>query len=142
MWALIYTVCVAPLLLTLFLGTRRAAKTGSLDQHRSAYQRLGFTRLARELFWQLDIPGIILLIAVFALILVPFTIAGSAKDQWAAGHIIAMLVIGFCCIPAFVVWEARARYPLVPFYLLRDRGVWAALGIATFLNFAWYMQGE
>ena len=99
---------------------------------------------------------------VFALILVPFTIAGSAKEQWKAGHIIAMLVIGVCCIPAFVVWEMKAKHPLVPFRvsphrtmfekpdphspyvmkLLKDRGVWAAIFIAMFLNFAWYLQGE
>ena len=36
----------------------------------------------------------------------------------------------------------RAPRPLVPFHLLRDRGVWGALGIACTLNFAWYMQGD
>lgn len=30
----------------------------------------------------------------------------------------------------------------MPFYLLKDRGVWAALGIACCLNFAWYLQGD
>ena len=56
-----------------------------------------------------------LVIAVFALILVPFTIAGSAKDQWKDGGIIAMLVIGFCCIPVLLFWELKAKHPLIPF---------------------------
>ncbi len=30
-------------------------------------------------------------VIVFALILVPFTLAGSAKDKWRSGDIIAML---------------------------------------------------
>jgi SIT family siderophore-iron:H+ symporter-like MFS transporter len=51
-------------------------------------------------------------------------------------------VIGFCCIPVFIFWEMKARYPLVPFKLLKNRGVWAGFGIASLLNFAWYMQGS
>lgn len=51
------------------------------------------------------------------------------------------LVIGLLCIPVFLLWERKTKYPLVPFYLLRDRGVWGALGIAMMLNFAWYLQG-
>jgi SIT family siderophore-iron:H+ symporter-like MFS transporter len=51
------------------------------------------------------------------------------------------LVIGIVCIPFFVVWEMKARYPLIPFKLLKNRGVWSGFGIACILNFAWYMQG-
>jgi SIT family siderophore-iron:H+ symporter-like MFS transporter len=79
---------------------------------------------------------------VFSLILVPFTIAGSAKDQWRAPHIIAMLVVGLVLLPVFILWERRTRHPLLPFKLLRDRGAWAALCVAPLLNFAWYLQGE
>lgn len=55
---------------------------------------------------------------------------------------IAPLVIGILCIPAFVMWERRAPHPMLPFHLLVDRAVWGALGIACTLNFAWYMQGD
>jgi SIT family siderophore-iron:H+ symporter-like MFS transporter len=142
MWAIIYTICVAPLLMTLLLAGRRASRLGMLNKYKSPFERLGFVRLAIALFWQLDVIGIILCIAVFALILVPFTIAGGETSKWKEGHIIAPLVVGLLCVPAFVLWEMQARHPLVPFKLLRDRGVWAALGIACFLNFAWYLQGE
>ena len=30
----------------------------------------------------------------------------------------------------------------MPFYLVKDRAVWGALGIAMMLNWAWYMQGD
>jgi MFS transporter, SIT family, siderophore-iron:H+ symporter len=142
MWAIIYPICALPLLVTLWSAHRKAARQGALAKHASAYEQLGFGRLAVALFWQLDVIGIILLIAVFSLILVPFTIAGSTEAQWKAGHIIAMLVVGVCCLPVFIWWESRAQHALVPFHLLRDRGAWAALGIAPFLNFAWYLQGE
>lgn len=85
------------------------------------------------------------MIAMFALILVPFTLAGGVSTTWGSAHIIAPLVIGICLIPCFVLWErweSINHHPLVPFHLLKDRAVWAALGIAWMLNFIWYMQGD
>lgn len=79
---------------------------------------------------------------MFALILVPFTLAGGASSTWGTAHIIAPLVIGICLIPCFVVFERWAPHPLVPFHLLKNRGVWGALGIAWMLDFAWYMQSD
>ncbi|THG94439.1 hypothetical protein EW026_g7038 [Hermanssonia centrifuga] len=142
MWAIIYFVCALPLLGTLWFTARRAQNSGALQSYKTPFQQYGFGKLAIALFWQLDVVGIVLVIATFALILVPFTIAGSAKEQWKAGHIIAMLVIGVFCVPLLVVWELKAKHPLIPFRLLKDRGVWAALFIAMFLNSAWYLQGD
>ncbi|KAI4679711.1 uncharacterized protein J4E84_008234 [Alternaria hordeiaustralica] len=72
----------------------------------------------------------------------PFTIAGGAQSQWGTAKVIAPLIIGFMCLPAFVLWERRAPHPMLPFHLLKDRAVWGALGIACTLNFAWTMQGD
>jgi SIT family siderophore-iron:H+ symporter-like MFS transporter len=141
MWAIIYPVSALPLLFVLWYASRKAARRGGLAKHKTAYQEYGFGQLATTLFWQLDVIGVILLIAVFSLILVPFTIAGKAKEAWSAGHIIAMLVIGFVTLPVFIWWESKASHPLVPFHLIKDRGAWAALCIAPLLNFAWYLQG-
>ncbi|KAI5900777.1 MFS general substrate transporter [Schizophyllum commune H4-8] len=142
MWAIIYFVCALPLLFSLWYGGYQARKSGALDSYKTPFERLGARDLAVALFWQLDVIGIVLVIAVFALILVPFTIAGSAKDQWKDGGIIAMLVIGFCCIPVLLFWELKAKHPLIPFRLMKDRGVWAAMCIAMLLNASWYLQGE
>ena len=136
MWAIIYPVCSLPLIIALGIIGRRAQKNGVLDKHKSPYQMLGARGLAVELFWQLDVVGIILLIAVFALILVPFTIAGGVSEQWRTAHAIAPLVVGICCTPAWIIWESRCKYAIVPFHLLKDRAVWGALGIAVMLNFA------
>ncbi|PSR88583.1 hypothetical protein PHLCEN_2v5134 [Hermanssonia centrifuga] len=95
MWAIIYFVCALPLLGTLWFTARRAQNSGALQSYKTPFQQYGFGKLAIALFWQLDVVGIVLVIATFALILVPFTIAGSAKEQWKAGHIIAMLVVAF-----------------------------------------------
>ncbi|KAJ9110593.1 ferrioxamine B transporter [Naganishia vaughanmartiniae] len=143
MWAIIYPVCTLPLLFMLFLAQHRARRAGSLKDYKSPFAHYGAVGLVKELFWQLDVIGIILMIAVFALILVPLTLAGgvaAGAATWRQAHIIAPLVVGFCCIPFFVYWEMKARYPLVPFHLLKNRGVWAGFGIACTLNFAWSMQ--
>ena len=142
MWAIIYPVCALPLMITLWFVGRRARKAGVLEKYKTPYQMMGTKKLSVELFWALDLPGIVLLIAVFALILVPLTIAGGSTTSWNKAHVIAPLVIGILCIPVFALWEMRAPRPLVPFHLLKDRGVWGALGIAGTLNFAWYMQGD
>ncbi|KAF6816946.1 siderophore iron transporter 1 [Colletotrichum sojae] len=142
MWAIIYPVCALPLIISLSIVGRRARKQGLLDSYQSSFRALGFKDFMIWLFWQLDVVGIILVIAIFALILVPFTIAGGFQTQWQEPHVIAPLVIGICCIPVFVVWERKAKHPLVPFHLMKDRGILAPLGIALFLNWCWYMQGD
>ncbi|KAF6822537.1 siderophore iron transporter 1 [Colletotrichum plurivorum] len=142
MWAIIYPVCALPLIISLAIVGRRARKQGLLDSYQSSFRALGFKDFMIQLFWQLDVVGIILVIAIFALILVPFTIAGGFKTQWQEPHVIAPLVVGICCVPAFVVWERKAKHPLVPFHLMKDRGILAPLGIALFLNWCWYMQGD
>lgn len=142
MWCIIYPVCALPLIISLSLVGRRAKKQGLLVNYRSSFQELGFQNLAVELFWLLDVIGIILLIAVFALILVPLTIAGGFQAKWSDAKVVAPLVIGFVCIPFFIVWELRAPHPLVPFTIMTDRAIWGAMGIAVLLNFAWTMQGD
>ncbi|KAH8901790.1 MFS transporter [Coniochaeta sp. PMI_546] len=142
MWCIIYTVCALPLLVSLMIVGHRAKKMGKLSNSKSSFQTLGGKAFLVDLFWRLDVVGIILMIAVFALILVPLTIAGGFKNQWRTAHVIAPLVVGVLCIPVFIIWELKARHPLLPFYLMKDRAVWGPLGMAMLLNFAWYMQGD
>ena len=142
MWAIIYPVCTLPLIVSLMIVSRRAKKQGLLDDYKSSFQILGARNFLFELFYLLDVVGIILLIAVFALILMPLTLAGGITNQWNVPHIIAPLVIGGLCVPAFIVWELKAPHPLIPFKLMKDRGVWGPVAIAILLNFAWAMQGD
>lgn len=142
MWCIIYPVCAMPLIVSLMVVSRRARKQGLLDNYRSSFQVLGLKNFSLELFWLLDIIGIILVIAVFALILVPLTLAGGVATTWQEGHIIAPLVVGIVTIPVFIIWELRAPHPLVPFHLMSDRSVWAPMGIAAFLNFAYGVQAD
>ncbi|KAE8137908.1 major facilitator superfamily domain-containing protein [Aspergillus pseudotamarii] len=141
MFAIIFPICTIPLFATLLVGHRKAKKA-NVETYQHPIRLLGVGKFAKELFWYLDVVGILLLIAFLALILVPFTIAGAAAEQWKTAKILAPLIIGLICLPLFVIWErSYARYPMVPFKLLKDRAVWGALGIATMLNLAWSLQG-
>ncbi|KFH43031.1 Siderophore iron transporter-like protein [Hapsidospora chrysogenum ATCC 11550] len=142
MWCIIYPVCTLPLIISLVIVSRRAKRRGLLDDYRSSFQVLGAGNFALELFWLLDMFGIVLLCAVFSLILVPLTIAGGITTKWASADIIAPLVVGILCIPAFILWELKAPHPLIPFRLMKDRSVWSPLCIAIMLNFTWYLQGN
>jgi MFS transporter, SIT family, siderophore-iron:H+ symporter len=143
MWCIIYTVCALPLIIVLWLVGRRARRAGLLDAYKSEFQSKGAAPLVLQLFWQLDVIGVILMIAVFALLLTPLTLAGGFSATWRQAHIIAPLVVGFVCIPVFLVWELYfAPHPLLPMRRMTDRGIWAPIGIALFLNFTWGMQAD
>ena len=139
MWCFIYSVASMPLLITLYSLGRRVDKAAIGE----LLQLPKLSKLTWELVHQLDAVGLATIIAVFSLILAPLTIAGGTVDHWRSPSIIVPLAIGFICIPAFIFWERQgARFPLVPFHLLTDRGVWAALAVRSLLNFAWYVQGN
>ncbi|KAH7392045.1 siderochrome-iron transporter-like protein Sit1 [Phaeosphaeria sp. MPI-PUGE-AT-0046c] len=142
MWCIIYTVCALPLLASLMWSHWQAKRAGALDNFKTPYQIYGPKKVLQALFWQLDVPGIILLIAVFGCILTPFTLAGGVQTKWHTAPVVAPLVIGILCIPLFIIWERKAPHPMLPFHLLKDRAVWGPMGIACTLNFAWYMQGD
>ncbi|KAK4131020.1 MFS general substrate transporter [Trichocladium antarcticum] len=142
MWAIIYPVCALPLIISLTIVGRRARKQGIMESYSEAVKSQPWGPFLVDVFWRLDVPGIILMIAVFALILVPMTLAGGFSASWTAPRVLGPLIVGVCTIPLFVFWQLRAPHPLVPFYLIKDRGVWGALGIALLLNWAWYMQGD
>lgn len=128
------TVCALPLIISLWNVSRKAKKAGTLDAYKSPYQLLGARRLVTNLFWQLDVIGIVLLIALLALILVPLTLAGGVAETWKTAHIIAPLVIGFLCIPAFILWEMKSPHPMLPFHVCFTHTVKVALLISTSLS--------
>ena len=102
--------------------------------YNGAQRARGAWRATNELFWYMDVIGMILLIACLSLISVPFTIAGGFSGRWKQAKVITPLIFGILCLPAFVYWERRCAHPLDPFKLLRDRAIWGALGIAVMLN--------
>lgn len=144
-WAFIFPLSCVPLFACYFHMRFLARKTPEWAQikedERAEFK--GWLHYFVDLFWQLDVIGILFIICVFGFILVPFTIAGGVSSQWQKASTIAPLVIGFVLIPFFVLWEYKfAKFPIVPWPLLKDRGVWAALIIACFVTFIYYMPND
>ena len=138
MWCIIYTVSAVPLLVSLYKAGQRGALKRA-DEDRRSHTRQQFI----SVFQQLDVVGICLAIAALGLILVPLSIAEGQVSKWTQPSIIGSLIVGCLCIPAFYHWETRyAQYPLVPAYLLRERGVAAAIAVRILLNVTWSIQGN
>ena len=152
MWAFIFPLSAVPLLGCLIHMQIKARKTPEWQemtkeinsQRKHSKKSLAYWKtLVTELFWDLDVVGLLHVILILGLILVPFTLAGGVTSKWARASTIVPLVIGVVLIPVFVMWEAKfARSPIMPLPLMKDRGVWSALLIAILLNWIWYMPND
>lgn len=81
----------------------------------------------------------ILLIAGWSMFLLPFSLATDLPSKWQSPTIIALLVVGFCCLIGFGVWERFfARKSFLPFRLLTDRTVIGSCLTAASLFFSFY----
>ena len=116
-WTIVLPVAFMPLALSLFLNMRRAAKVHPLPASPWKSQTVigGF----KSLWYDLDILGLLLLSAAISLILVPLTLAATAKSHWYNASIIAMVVVGCVCLVAFPLWESSNKFAPRPFLSLR-----------------------
>ncbi|KAL8676170.1 MAG: hypothetical protein Q9186_007288 [Xanthomendoza sp. 1 TL-2023] len=138
-WTMVLPVCFLPLALALFLNMRNAKKLNRLPP--SPWAGQSFVGGAKSLWFELDIGGLLLLSAAFALILIPCTLAQRAKGGWSNGSMIAMVVIGALCLVAFPVWECSKKLaprPIIPPRLLKSRTVVAGCAIAFFYFAVFY----
>lgn len=143
MWCIIYPVASLPLLVALYTLDGRRPHAPGVDDFCDSSRFLRLAKSRGNLFRQLDVVGLVLLVAAFALVLAPLTMVGGTIAHWRDARIVAPLVAGLALVPLFVLWERRgAATPLVPFGLLADRGVWSALAVRGLLNFAWSVQGN
>lgn len=139
-WAIILPVTFLPLALTLFLNSRRAKRMGLQHPKRKFVRHQGkplavAATFVANLWNELDLGGIILLSASFALILIPLTLTKSAPGGWQSPTIIALIVVGGVLLVAFPLWESSKRlapHPLIPLELLKSRTFCAGCGIAFF----------
>lgn len=115
----------------------RTTQSGRI-QARLKYACVRTAVALKQIFWKVDFIGCLLIAVVFGLILVPLTLAGGTSlsgsgEKWKRASIIVPLVIGFCSIGLFVLWETKiAHTPMLPFKVMRNRGVWAAFLVGIF----------
>ncbi|PSK46121.1 cell division control protein 42 [Elsinoe australis] len=140
-WTIILPVAFLPLALSLFLNQRKAAKRGVLPP--SPFAGYSAKQVFVNLWYDLDIFGLILLSAAISLILIPLTLAARASGGWSNASIIAMIVIGAVCLVAFPFWERSAKlapHAFFPKNLFAKRTVLAGVGIAFFYFMAFYLS--
>ena len=124
LWAIVLPVAFLPLGLSLALNLRRAKKQGILPPR--PWQDLGAFSVVKNLWFELDVMGLLLLAAGISLLLLPLTLAPRASGGWQNPSMIAMLVIGCVCLVAFPFWEASpilAPMPFLSMPMLKRRNV-------------------
>ena len=145
LWAIILPVAFLPLALALFLNKRKASKLQRLP--RSPWAGTSFGKAGKNLWFELDVMGLLLLSAAISLILIPLTLAARAKSGWHNASIIAMIVVGCVCVVIFPLWEITGKLAPRPFLslpLLTNRTVLAGCGIGFFYfgKRIWYENAE
>ncbi|KAL6454774.1 SIT1 Siderophore iron transporter 1 [Candida maltosa Xu316] len=143
MWAFILPLCCIPLFACfahMIVGARKTQEWADIKQEK---RQKKWSETVVSLFWELDVIGIILIIVCLGCILVPFTIAGGAQTKWNKAYTIVPLVVGVLLVPVFIYWEYKfSRIPIVPFSLMKDRGVWSALIIGILINWVFDMPND
>lgn len=132
-WAIILPVCFLPLAVSLFMNQRRA-KTLGLD-FPSPFQGRTIGAITKNLWYDMDVFGLLLLAAGISLVLLPLTLAPNASGHWRNDSMIAMLVIGGVICIIFPFWETSKKLAPKAFFppnLFRDRTVIAGCAIAFF----------
>ncbi|KAK0617469.1 hypothetical protein B0T14DRAFT_590171 [Immersiella caudata] len=155
MFAILVPVLLLPAIFTLYTMQRRGERLGMVTMAASKRVRTGadeaktpaaaapkataarWFQMLRQGLIDIDIIGLIILGFAFSLILLPFTLASRSPGGWANGGIIAMLVLGFVLLIAFVLFEVYlAKKPLMTGRILKNRTFLAAVTIYTFNQMA------
>ncbi|CAK7204563.1 hypothetical protein SEUCBS139899_007321 [Sporothrix eucalyptigena] len=133
MFAILVPVTMAPITYYLYRMAYRAHRL--LVDSENAPPRRSFRQIARAVY-EFDIPGQLLLLFGFGLLLLPLTIADQAPKGYATGYIIAMFVLGAVCLIAFPFVEKFAPVPSIDFSRLRRLGGGWDVIVATAISMA------
>jgi EmrB/QacA subfamily drug resistance transporter len=80
---------------------------------------------------QLDLVGLPL--AAAGMLGLTWGLVRATSVGWASGEVVAALVAGAALVVTFIAWERRARSPMLPLALFRNRGFSAANGVSFFM---------
>jgi EmrB/QacA subfamily drug resistance transporter len=84
----------------------------------------------------LDLPGLAL--ASGGLLGIVWGLVNGNADGWSSPGIVFALTAGVILLIAFVVWEMRAREPMLPLRFFRNRAFAAANGASLFMYFGMF----
>ncbi|WWC92588.1 uncharacterized protein L201_007547 [Kwoniella dendrophila CBS 6074] len=130
MFCILIPPITTPIIITLWLGTKPTREIRSQIKQAKIEKNAGktfgqrFWDDAKDIFWKLDVIGLLLFVAGIGLFLVTLTLANSRYNKWSDAHTIAQLIVGFALACGFVVWERWfAPIPLLPFALIKRKTV-------------------
>lgn len=137
MFAIMMPILLVPAILTLYGVQRRADKLGAISFGEAGIARREGRKVRTgrdymKLAWQgvidIDLVGLILLGFGFALVLLSFNLAKTAKGGWSNPSMIAMLVTGFVILGIFTLFEIFvAPKPVMTKQIFRNRAFICAL---------------
>ncbi|GKT50120.1 MFS siderochrome iron transporter 1 [Colletotrichum spaethianum] len=137
-FTIIIPAIVAPLIIIFTVQMNRAIKQGHYVKKQ---EKRTFWNSMKYWAIELDVAGMLLVVAGFSLLLLPFSLAGYQAHQWREPRIIAMIVLGGLLLIAFPFYEKHiAPKSFVPFDLFENRTVLAAclLGGNMWISFYCY----
>lgn len=123
-YSIIIPAMCTPVIAIFAIQLHRAKKLGNYEKPKS-------NRTALQSIWywviELDLAGILLVVAGFSLFLLPFSLSTYQPQGWGSPTIISMFVIGVLCLIAFPFFEKYiAPKSFIPFELFKNRTVLAA----------------
>ena len=101
-------------------GTGRRS-SGSTSRSRSSRSRFALLALNNDFGARARIDVVGALLAAGGVLALVHAIVRGNDDGWSSFSVIAEITVGVVLLLAFVGWQARAKAPLVPLRLFRDR---------------------
>ncbi|CAR64385.1 uncharacterized protein KLLA0_D19945g [Kluyveromyces lactis] len=143
MWAFIFPLTTIPLVGFLVYMFYKASRTDEWKELRSVTKKMPTPVYIKEVFWNLDIPGVLLIAISLGCILIPLTVSGGETEEWKDSRNIGVLCLGSVLFPIFLLWEGKiAKRPVLALTYLKDRGVWAPLAASFFMSNAYLIATD
>ncbi|KAI5463380.1 major facilitator superfamily domain-containing protein [Mariannaea sp. PMI_226] len=95
-----------------------------------AFEPAPFKERLKIALEQFDLVGTMLTVLGVGLLTAALTLGPS--DGWKTGHVIAMLIVGFALLVAFIFWESYWEHPLMPLHIWRDKTFCLLVAVVLF----------
>ncbi|KAK5710106.1 hypothetical protein LTR17_019168 [Elasticomyces elasticus] len=94
-----------------------------------------------ETLKRFDILGTVFIIFGIGMFSAALSLGETAPQGWKTGYVLALLIVGLALMIAFVLWDLKFKYPLVPMGIWKDRNFTLCLCILM-LGFMAFVPGN
>ncbi|KAF7363585.1 hypothetical protein MSAN_01015300 [Mycena sanguinolenta] len=135
MFVILIPIALSPLIITLLLTERNARNT---EEHDIGEPKKTYKEKLLNTAQELDVIGLLLIGVSISLTLLPLSLAKHTERWRDAAGLLGIFFLGLLFIPVFALWDFKwAKYPVVPFRFVVNRGVVGAsiIGALDFMAF-------